>query len=203
MPPYDRINSNIQDILDSISNEHVWLYDWLVQNFNRVGEDEYQKRYKTFWRLNGAGLSRGFCDHYFHYLLTAGDTVPRLDELALELYQVPIRPNKYALQFSFCTKLCHMLDRNMPIYDSNIRDFYDFKVPSYYLPVQLRIENLVEFHRYLVHEYQRVLHEGILDDAILAFLERFNPEHFTDIKVIDSLIWAYSHKKEEEGTGLI
>jgi hypothetical protein len=190
--PYDEINANINQILQSVSTVHVTEYDWLVQNLHRVAEADYQRRYKNYWRLNGAGLSQLFCQEYFQYLREANNNVLRLGILVNQLYEGPIRPNKHSLQFSFCTKLCHMLDQHLPIYDSNIRSFYNFRRPSYSLPVQQRIARFVEFHQYLATEYHRVMPDGLLSDSILAFRQRFNPAHFTDLKVIDSLIWASS-----------
>lgn len=202
MPPYEEINDNLDQILQSISPVHVTEYDWLIQNIHQVATTEYQRRYKNYWRLNGAGLSQNFCQIYFQHLQTGlNNNIPQLNTLLNELYQIPIRQNRHALQFSFCTKLCHMLNRQLPIYDSKIRDFYDFTAPNSNLPVQQRIAQFLEFHQYLVDEYNRVLQEGLLNVSIQAFRQRFNPQYFTDIKVIDSLIWASSPR--ENGNRMI
>ncbi len=203
MPPYDEINENIGQILQSIKPIHVTEYDWLVQNAYEVAEPEYQRRYKNYWRLNGAGLSQDFCQAYFQQLQAGlNNNIPQLNTLVNQLYQIPIRPNKHTLQYVFCTKLCHMLNRNLPIYDSKIREFYNFRTPGHNLPVQQRINRLLEFHQFLVNEYNRVLNEGLLTQSIHAFRQRFNPTFFTDIKVIDSLIWASSGNGTEKGTVL-
>lgn len=202
MPPYEAINNNIDQIIQSIKPIHVTEYDWLVRNINQVTEAEYQRRYKAFWRLNGAGLSQDFCQVYFHHLQTGttNNNLPKLSVLANQLYKTPTSQNKQTLQFSFCTKLCHMLNPELPIYDSKIRDFYapfaSFTAPNSNLPVKQRISRFIEFHKYLVTEYNRVLDNGLLTASIQAFRQRFNPQHFTDIKVIDSLIWASSPTKK-------
>jgi hypothetical protein len=202
MPPYHEINENIGQILVSIDPIHVTEYDWLVQNIHNVAEAGYQRRYKSYWRLNGAGLSQDYCQAYFQHLQAGlNNNAPQLNILVNQLYQIPVRPNRHALQFSFCTKLCHMINRHSPIYDSKIRDFYNFETPSYSLSVQHRIALLIEFHQYLVHEYNRVLQNGLLTESIQAFRQRFNPQYFTDIKVIDSLIWASSPR--ENGNRMI
>lgn len=196
MPPYEEINDNIEQILQSISPIHIINYEWLVQNIHRVATADYQRRYKNFWRLNGAGLSQNYCLVYFQHLQAGlNNNIPQLNTLVNQLYQIPIRQNRQALQFSFCTKLCHMLNRQLPIYDSNIRDFYNFTVPNRNLPIQQRIAQFLEFHQYLVNEYNWVIQEGLLTAAIQAFQQHFNPQYFTDIKIIDSLIWAYSHRE--------
>jgi hypothetical protein len=194
--PYEDINDNIDHLLSAISPNHVAHYDWLVQNIHQVAEHEYQKRYKTFWRLNGAGLSQNYCHAYFQYLQAGLDNnACHLDTLAYELYQIPINTNRQALQFSFCTKLCHMLNRDLPIYDSQISKFYNFITPNRSLPVQQRITRFAEIHQDLVAKYNQIMHNGFLAESIQAFRQRFNPQHFTDIKVIDSLIWASSPRE--------
>jgi hypothetical protein len=189
---YYLINNYIQQILHSINPIHVTEYDWLVQNIHQVAEDNYQNRYKKYWRLYGAGLSQNFCQVYFQHLQAGlNNNPPQLGILANQLYQVPSSPNKHTLQFSFCTKLCHMLDQQLPIYDSMIRNFYFFTEPKQKLSVQQRIHGFVQFHQFLVHEYNRILNEGLLAPSIQAFRDHFSPQSFTDIKIIDSLIWAF------------
>ena len=189
---YEEINDDINHILDEIGHGHVAQYDWLIQNIHQVAEAEYQGRYKTFWRLHGAGLSQNYCNAYFQHLQTGLDNnAPHLIILAHELYQIPINTNRRALQFSFCTKLSHMVDRELPIYDSHIRLFYNFIEPLRALPIIERIKGYAQFHRFLINEYNRVLNEGLLMPSIQAFRQHFNPQHFTDKKIIDSLIWAF------------
>jgi hypothetical protein len=50
---------------------------------------------------------------------------------------------------------------------------------------------LVAFHGFLTQEYARVLNGGLLASAIQEFRLRLNPQHFTDEKIVDSLIWAF------------
>jgi len=191
--PYDDINANIGRILQYINNPpHVTEYDWLVENFHRVEEADYQRRYKNYWRMTGAGLCQNYCQRYFQHLQAGLDgNILDPGTLAGELYKTPINNNRRALQFSFCTKLCHMLDRRLPIYDSNIRTFYAFRTPGYGLTVQQRVAQFMRFYQFLVVEYERVLDEGLLQESIWAFRQHLHPRHFTDIKVIDSLIWAW------------
>lgn len=190
---YRLINGHIVQILDSINNDHISDYDWLVQNIQQVANPLYQTRYKTFWRLNAARLSPNYCGVYFQRLQDGlNNNPPQIAELANELYLIPTHNNgRQALQFSFCSKLCHMLNRQIPIYDAMIRDFYFFTEPDRGLPLPQRINEYAQFHQFLTQEYNRILAQGLLAQSIQAFRQHFNPQHFTDIKVIDSMIWAY------------
>lgn len=188
MPPYHQINNNIDRILLSINPSHVTEYDWLVHHIHEVAQPEYQRRYNNFWRLNGKGLSQNFFQAYFQHLQAGLNNIPpQLNVLVNQLSQIGRRE----LQFSFSTKLCHMLNQSLPIYDSHISKFYDFKTPNRNQPFQQRITRLIESHQHLIAEYNRVLHDGLLTVSIQSFRQHFNPQSFTDIKVIDSLIWAF------------
>lgn len=191
---YHLVNNHLQQILQSIRNAHVAEYDWLVQNIQQVANPEYQTRYIRFWRLNAAHLCQDFLQVYFHQLQTAlGNNPLPVGVLANQLYRIPTHANgRQGLQFSFCSKLCHMLDRQIPIYDAMIRDFYFFNEPKRNLPLQQRINRYAQFHQFVFDEYNRVLNQGVMAPSIQAFRQHFNPQHFTDIKVIDSLIWAFT-----------
>jgi hypothetical protein len=190
---YSLINNHIQEIIGSIQNTHITDYDWLVQNIQQVADPEYQNRYKNYWRLNAARLSQKYCQAYFQHLQKGLDaTPPQLDVLANQLYQTPTHGNgRQSLQFSFCSKLCHMLDGQLPIYDAMIRDFYFFTEPRRNLAIPQRITTYLKFYQFLINEYNRILDQRLLGPSIQAFRNHFNPQDFTDIKVIDSLIWAF------------
>lgn len=190
---YHLINSHIQQILQSIPPGHVTEYDWLVQNIINVATPDYQSRYRRYWVLNVARLSDNYCQVYFQHLQNGlNGNPPQLGNLANQLYQTPTHANgQQSLQFSFCSKLCHMLNRQIPMYDSMIRGFYFFIEPRRNLPIIQRINGCMIFHQFLIDEYNRVLNQGLLAGSIQAFRQRFNPQQFTDIKVIDSLIWAF------------
>ncbi len=109
-----------------------------------------------------------------------------------QLYDIPRNVNDgRSLQFSFVSKLIHTVDPHSPIYDSKVKGFYCFIEPTRANPIPVRIAGLLEFHKKLAIEYQRVK-DGLLTQAIQQFRQYFNPESktFTDEKVIDSLIWA-------------
>jgi hypothetical protein len=173
----------------------------LIQYIDRLQTPGYQAIYKNYWRLNAARLSESFCRVYFDRLqagLTGG--MPQIGKLVRELHETPTHEaGRKSVQFSFCSKLCHMIDRQIPLYDSRIRDFYFYIEPDRKLSLEQRVDGYVHFHNFLIDEYRRVLSERLLSGAIQAFRQRFGPKHFTDVKVIDSLIWAFTSLSESGG----
>jgi hypothetical protein len=189
---YDLINRHIQIILQSIPQAYVTEYDWLIQNLQQISGAQYQVNYRKYWGMNAARLSPAYCDTYFQELQAALTNSPTLRDLVTKLHQVPTHGNaRQSLQFSFATKLLHTVDRQTPIYDSFVAAFYFFQPPESTLPVQQRVSDLVGFHDFLSSEYARILANGLLARSILAFRSQYRQQHFTDVKVIDLLIWAY------------
>ena len=189
---YHLINKNIKAVLQSTPRNHVSDYDWLRQNLNSSVDQPYQTRYKNYWRLNAARLSANFCNVYFQALQAAKRICPTAGGLTQRLYATPTHGNgRQGLQFSFATKLVHMVDPTAPVYDSLIAAFYFWQEPSRKGSVAQRIAEFAKFHTFLADEYRRILRQNLLAASIQKFRNHFNPRHFTDQKVIDSLLWAY------------
>ena len=187
---YDLINQFAQTVVGTIPPEHVTDYEWLLQNVGQASTPDYQRRYRRFWAMNAAQLGPAFYTAYFGALNAAINHPPILSSVAQTLHAASARQNgQKSLQFSFATKLLHMTNPRSPIYDSQVTAFYFFQEPS--TALQQRISGLVAFHGFLTQEYARVLNSGLLATAIQEFRLKLNPQHFTDEKIVDSLIWAY------------
>lgn len=196
------IEAHCQNVVASIHPAHVREYDWLVENLHRVGQLEYQARYRKFWAMNAARLSPSYCAEYFRRLEAAARSLPALGSLVTDLYKVPAQAKgRQSLQFSFATKLLHMQDRHSPIYDSQVAAFYFFREPDRALDLQQRVKRLEDFHAFLRREYARILADGLLTKSIAAFRAKFKPLRFTEEKVIDSLIWAFVSRLRNGGLG--
>jgi hypothetical protein len=189
-PMYSLINQSARTIVETFPIEYVTKYEWLLQNLGQASTAEYQKRYRSYWTMNAARLSPEFYVTYFRTINTAISEAPTLNACVLTLYESSARRNgTKTLQFSFATKLLHMVNPKLPIYDSKVAAFYKFQAPSSEMSLRSRIDTLVRFHEFLKSEYARVLDQGLLKNPIDDFRNRFKPQGFTDQRVIDCLIW--------------
>jgi hypothetical protein len=189
---YNLICRNEQIIISTINKEHgVPQYEWLISNIGQAHDTNYQNEFKKFWMMKQAHLGDSFDQAYFTALST-GEPTPSLRSFCQTLHQFPRLRGDRALQFSFVTKLRHMLNRKLPIYDDRVASFYLFQSPSRTLPLTQRINGLITFHNFLIHEYRRVLSTGLLENPLAAFKQQFNnsPAH-TDTKIIDWLIYGF------------
>jgi hypothetical protein len=142
--------------------------------------------------MNVAQLSPSFYSAYFGGLDAALKQTVSLSEVTRILYDASARRDgRQSVQFSFATKLLHMTNPVLPIFDSQIAGFYFFQESATGLNLQERISGFVAFHDFLVQEYARVLKCGLLVQAIEEYHRRLKPQHVTDEKIVDSLIWAF------------
>jgi hypothetical protein len=198
---YSVINQNIDHILKELAEKEKDLktYSWLLEHITEgiVSEDmEYQKKYRNFWRMRF--LSEHYCRQYFRYLehnkkrdLIEPVAVCR----ALQHASQQKRDDGLIdiIQFSFATKLTHMVDQKLPIYDNTVKSFFFLQEPKSSLPFEDRLRGYDSIYRFLLQEYQRVLERNLLQPSMRAFRQRFPPDVFrnSDVKVIDWLIWTF------------
>lgn len=186
---YGLINTYSNVILQTIPQRHVDEYDWLVQNLGQVQTPTYQRKFSAYWKMGVARLGQQYMNSFFTQLQIAMNNhrPTSLNTILGILHSGGGQP----IQFSFVTKLLHMVNRHEPIFDSSVASFYFYRLPPTSRAWTVRISEFVRFYDFLRAEYARVLSNGLLAQPIRDFYLRFNPRSFTDEKVIDSLIWAY------------
>ncbi len=195
---YSLINSHIDKILDAIDPAtDVEPYVWLVRHLNEVNvavHTEFQRKYRRYWQLNAALLSNSFCTAYFALLESAKTSQnASVKMVAQELSEVPTHNDgRHSLQFSFASKLVHMIDRRLPIYDSMVESFYFLPAAPTKERADAKLVRLTASYEFLLAEYTRVLQQGLLAHSIEQFRQRFRlGQEYTDNKIIDTLIWRF------------
>src|SRR5471030_2510640 len=152
---YDLISRNFAQLLRTIDRADIDQYLWMIRelpNRDVTRDGEYQKEYCSYWRLNGAGLGQGFRNQYFLLLEQAKHSPghPAVDWVARKLYEHPVNSTeKKALQFSFASKLVHMINTRLPVYDRMVETFY-FLPRSYTGKPENKLENLLVSYWFLV-----------------------------------------------------
>jgi hypothetical protein len=167
---YNVINLHIEAVLKHIHSVHICDHSWLIQNVQKCADLNFRKLYKKFWKLNAARLSASYCNAYFEALQVARVRAPHLGEIAKQLYESPTHANnRRSLQFSFASKLIHMVNPKSPIHDSRIVRFYFFNEPDRKLSMDTRVEALIIFHDYLTREYSRIIKMKLLATSMQIF----------------------------------
>jgi len=200
---YELINRNARKIVQNLARETnvVSEYEWLLEHTSpqHIGSEDYQKRYKSYWEVNLIRPSKSWVDAYFATLHGAVQNGAALQSVVEQIFATPVHSNgKKSVQFSFASKLLHMTQPSLPIYDSFVAEFYFFSPPSVSDP-QKKIFVYLEFHNFLVEETARIRKDDLVKPAIAEFRSHFIPKCCSDQKIIDSLIWSFVdllHKRE-------
>lgn len=179
--------------MDYITNSSVNTYNWLSENLrarNVTDDAGYQRQYKTYWNMNKFISNPEWYAAYFRFLeQNKNNNQANLCQLCNELYRIPVHENRQCLHFSFATKLIHMINRTMPIYDSRIKNFYF--LPETGNNFEQKLNCRLNSYDFLKREYQRIIENCLLDRSINSFRERFDNNIITDERVIDCLIWSF------------
>jgi hypothetical protein len=188
---YSILNASIPVLLAHFKPGYVEGYDQLLADLPQAAQEKYRSAYASYWQFRG--VCPAWCQAHFQILqAAAGGTAPDLEHVLHALYQVPSTARgDHRLHFAFATKLLHTLAPSLPIFDSRICAFFGFSFPPTAAPLAERIASCVAVHAFLQMEYQRIIDRHLLAPAIAAFRAHLHAPHWTDQKVIDSLIWAF------------
>ena len=167
--------------------DYLELCKRMQSDVNATSDMQFQRRYRNYWRMNVARLGEGFYKRYFELLAECQQSrsidIPRLAK------ELRATTKKRSLQFSFATKLAHMVDPRIPVYDSFVAAFYFYEPPAG--SFGKRLKELMKFHDFLRGEYERVIREGLLNQAIRKFRDRYPPcDSLCNERIIDWLIWS-------------
>jgi hypothetical protein len=168
---YSLINRHAEVVVRSINDGSE--YEWLIEKVTPPIPSDFRGRYRNFWSMNQSQLSPDFFETYFAALADAPSRPRQIDHIVASLYEASTRKNgQKSIQFSFATKLLHMTDQHLPVYDSQVAEFYFFQVPtgkSY----EERLASLTSFYDFLKEEYARVLRDGLLKTSMQEFRREF------------------------------
>jgi hypothetical protein len=178
--------------LDSIGDieQYRGLRRDLVADSRNVQQPAFQRAYRQYWRMNAARLDEDFYHRYFRLLAeTQSSGVADIKAIATELSR---HASRDGLQFSFATKLAHMVDPRIPVYDSFVAAFYFYLPPSSTKSKSERLTDLFAFHGFLVREYDRIISKGLLGPSIARLrATRGLDKTVPDQRVIDWLLWSW------------
>jgi hypothetical protein len=190
------INRNARAIVAQIGLETLAVYRFLQDRLAQPdGCDDpvFQFLFRSFYRLDNAGLTPDFKQAYFALLrVQVPGSTPDVAPLTRALYEFRNLRGRQTLQFSFATKLASTVNPDVPVYDSQVARMYGFVPPFWYETFEDRLTAFCEFHRFLREDYEEIAKSGALA-AALDELERVYGELAVSLrqnKKLDFLIWS-------------
>ena len=164
---------------------------------NILNNPEFQSRFKSFYRMNSAGLSNSQKKCFFELLL---DKQEDLKYILSELYKIPRLDGKHSIQFSFATKLLHTIDNDKPIFDSGVETLTGVKRKG--SDRDTKINSCIEIYNSLGTLYAELKDNDKIRKIISKFRSKFkvDDEKMSDTKVLDFIMWSLGKLRNKNKT---
>ncbi|MBA3047363.1 hypothetical protein KKC83_01555 [Patescibacteria group bacterium] len=178
------------EILSNLNFESIDVYLFLKNEYekgNILNNFVFQFVFRSYYRLDSAGLSDKIKKHYFELL--AGKQT-KLERILSELYEIPTLRSNNTIQFSFATKLLHTIDNNFPIFDSEVGKIFNMGVIG--VGRDAKIASCIKIYDSLKIYYTELKKEEKIKEVISKFRQKFNvdTEKVSDTKILDFIIWS-------------
>lgn len=186
----NKIIEKQEQIFTNIKPESISVYLFIKNEYkkgNAINNTLFQFVFRSYYRLDNAGLGDDIKDHYFKLLSKKQNN---LDLILSELYEIPTLRKLKTIQFSFATKLLHTINENNPIFDSEVSRVIHKRVVG--STKHKKIESCLEIYDCLKEIYFNVLKDKKIEKVILKFRKKFkvNKEKMSDMKVLDFIVWS-------------
>lgn len=190
------IDTNANKIVHLIGQESVDVYRFLSKRFREQdpkGDRVFQFIFRSFYRLDNAGLTGEFKTKFFE-LLSIAKTEQQADisEIVRSLFDIPNRKGQASLQFSFATKLAATVEPTSPIYDAEVASVFGFRAPYNYKPFEQRLSEYTSFYTKLKSLYQTIIDKDDLKEARAMFRSQYQctESDVPETKVLDFIFWS-------------
>ncbi|KAF2518847.1 hypothetical protein E0W68_06215 [Flavobacterium salilacus subsp. salilacus] len=196
------IEINSEDIINNIDIESISVYSFIKERFissNIIDDYIFQFVYKSYYRIENAGLTPDFKKRYFEILKELQNTKNfEIEKTISDLYRIKNRKNQFSVQFSFTTKLLNTINENLPIYDSEVAKVFSFSQP-YSRPYNQKIEIYLNQYSQINDAYKRIIEENLLYNVVKKFDSKFTNNNIGAIKKLDFIFWSTGKIKNTIG----
>jgi hypothetical protein len=190
----DIINSNAQAIVDNISNESIVVYNFLMAQFAKTDVSTnilFQFVYRSFYRLDNAGLTTQFKAEYFN-ILQEYRQIDNLDisSILRRLYDIENYQKKSTFQFSFVTKMQNTICNDRPIYDSEVARVFSFGQPKQGISFDDKLTFFLNQLQVIQQTYTTLIDNNSIQKVITSFDTKFQGNNLGQIKKLDFIFWS-------------
>ncbi|KAB7889539.1 hypothetical protein [Poseidonibacter ostreae] len=190
------ILENKDKALNKLDIESFHVYNFINEQYKETEDVRnnhlFQFTYRSFYRLDNAGLTPDFKKRYFELLQEYRTKEISLKDICIDLYEYKTRIGYNSVQFSFATKLANTIDASYPIYDSEVIKLFNFNQPYYLKDRDLKIDKYLEQYKYISSTSKELL----LNKNIILILNSMNSifgessVKMEESKKLDTLMWA-------------
>lgn len=192
---FREIEDNAEEIVRAVGRESVRVYAFLATEFAAapvVDNRLFQFVYRSYYRLDSAGLSDKFKVRYFELMQERRNSVlVNIEGIVTELHEYENLRRRKTLQFSFVTKLANTVNDAYPIYDGEVARVFGFKPPSNSKKFDIRLKEYMSFYERLKAVYRDIIDKDRLPKARAAFESMYSNEGILPkVKRLDFIFWS-------------
>jgi len=189
------------DIYNKLNKESIDVYNYITTEYRSISNVSenlfFQFVYRSFYRLDNAGLIDEFKNEYFKILNDYKNIGREFDyddimEISNRLAFFKTKRGFDSFQFSFISKLINTIDNNFPIWDSEVRKFFKFKnLPSKKnSSLELRVDYAYKQVKYIVQSLNDIRENKLLDDLLSRFDLKYSNNNLSFNKKMDFILWT-------------
>ena len=172
---------------------------------NKIKQKRFRSLFSDYYGFNNykrfiqKSLRRKFEDAFYKILFRGNifeDGKPAFCKIFSELSKYKSKKAKYALHFSFISKMIAMHYENSPIYDSHVRAFFK-KEPSHLngRDIDRRIEKFIEFLNGVRADYEKWVENARISKVIQNLKKRdVRLKNYDQVRLLDFLVWKSEQK---------
>ena len=151
----------------------------------------FQFVYKSFYRLDNAGLTTQFKTEYFN-ILQEYRQFDNFDfaNILQRLFEIQNHQGQNTFQFSFVTKMQNTICNDRPIYDNEVSKVFSFNRPRQGSPFNDKLDFYLELLRIIDETYNTFINDNNLHNIITLFDNKFPQNNLGQIKKFDFIFWS-------------
>lgn len=189
----DWIENNSTEIIENIDQESVDVYNFLKTEFRKSNINKnylFQFVFRSFYRIDNAGLTPEFKKEYFRILeQNRNEKQFDFEKVLRRLYSFPNRKGQNTLQFSFATKMFNTIDDIMPIYDSEVAKMFSMSRP-YQSEFEIKLDKYLDQLDKIQNGYEQIINQNLLPETIGLFDQVFKDNKLSEMKKLDFIFWS-------------
>jgi len=189
----DWIENNSNEIIENIEQESIDVYNYLKTEFLNSNVNEnylFQFIFRSFYRIDNAGLTPEFKTEYFKILeQNRNEKEFDFEKVLSRLYLFPNRKGQNTLQFSFVTKLFNTIDNSMLIYDSEVARMFSQSRP-YQKEFDVKLNKYLNQLNIIQNGYKEVIKSNLLPKTSELFDRKFLNNELSEMKKLDFVFWS-------------
>lgn len=181
---------------NNLDVESFYVYNFLKEEFIKTKDIKnnplFQFTYRSFYRLDNAGLTKDFKNRYFELMQEYKSSNINLNAICIDLYNYKTLKGLNSVQFSFATKLANTIDKNYPIYDSEVAKVFNFNQPYYLKDSDEKIDKYLEQYSYVKYTSHELCSNEKISEIFLEMDNIYEEvcKSLDNIKKLDFLMWS-------------